>query len=446
MGRTWRRRLDGVDDRVVALLVAVLPVVLVLLAVARVPQLSVYDEPTHLDYAWKVSQGELPATGDSLGPQALVAWSCRGQMPPVVPDVLPACGVVAPAEFPARGLQYNAFHPPVYYWITGTVARVADDVLPVGFVVAARAQGAAYLGTAVSLSYLVLRRWGLQRRTCVGTALAFGLYPGFLQLAGTVTNDAVAPLAGVAALVVLTRVFREERVGWVLPSVLTLLVASTKVVHAVGLLAVAVVVGLSALGLARREGWRAALPRARVAVGVAAAVAVVHLGWGAFQSGRADPDFVNPIARVNGTPVRGLPFSEWAPSLVSGFDLTAALIPPPELASRFVLAYVSVLTLVVASAWLLVLAVFDRGEPQRRLGAAVLVGGLLYPLLVQVQALGAQVYFPNVSSRYGSSLVLLALTCLAVVLERRRLLVPAALVLAYGVVVVVGAWTGVLMG
>lgn len=445
--RSLARRLEGLDDRWVALAVAVLPVVLVLLAVVRAQQLSLYDEPTHLDYAWRVAHGEVPASGDVLDRETLLTWSCRGQMPPVPPESVPPCGTDDPAAFAAAGLQYNAFHPPLYYAVTGLVARAASGLLGVDFVDAARALGALYVGAAVAAFHLLLRRWGLSAATCVLGALALGLTPSFLQLGATVTNDAVTPLAGVAALLVLTRVVREGRHGWVVPAVLTAVVAATKVVNAVGLLAVAVVLGVHALVLARRSGWRAGLPSARVAAAIGGALALVHLGWSAYQDGRTAADYVNPVAGVNGKPVQGLPFGEWAPTLVSGFGVAGPRAAPPETVSTYVLAYAAVMVLLVGCAWLLVLVTFDRGEPELAVGATLLAGCLLYPLLVQLQVyLSGGQYFPNVSSRYGLSLVPTGLACLALVVQRRRLGLAAAAVVAVGALVLTSAYAGLRVG
>jgi hypothetical protein len=80
-------------------------------------------------------------------------------------------------------------------------------------------------------------------------------------------------------------------------------------------------------------------------------------------------------------------------------------------------------------------------------GAATLVGMLLVPLVVEAQVYltsGGTAYFPLVSTRYGMSLIPLAVAGAALVAAARSWIKTSVLVIALGVVAMVPTIAGLL--
>src|ERR1035437_5625890 len=107
----------------------VIAIGLVGIVIHRAPELSIFDEATHADYAYQISQGHVPAKGSTIAPEILKEWSCHGSfnnkgLPPCKGPRLDA------AQYPGLGQNYNFGHPPVYYAITGVIAGAADTALP----------------------------------------------------------------------------------------------------------------------------------------------------------------------------------------------------------------------------------------------------------------------------------------------------------------------------
>ena len=283
-----------------SLLLAVGAGLLSVLGVLNGPQISALDEHTHLDYAWKISQGQLPYTGATLSQFTLEEWSCRGQE--AIADALPACeaatsGAAGPGDFPARGENYNAWHPPLYYATAAAAGSLAEAVGQ-SFTTGARLSGALWLAAAVVAMYAVLRHWRLAPGLSAAGAALIMAVPTIVHASSTVTNDAPAALLGVAALWVLTRVFRDGRTGWfawVLPTVIALLASGIKLMSSVAILTAVGVIALSALPHLRDRQWGEAVRRLLVAVVPVLAIGASALGWAAFQAGRAVPDWDNPI-------------------------------------------------------------------------------------------------------------------------------------------------------
>jgi len=432
-----------------SLLLAVAAGLLSLLGVANGTQISALDEHTHLDYAWKISQGELPYTGVPLSEFTLEEWSCRGQES--IADALPACdaaeaGAVGPDDFPARGENYNAWHPPLYYATAaaaGTVAEAAGQ----SFTTGARLSGGLWLAAAVVAMYALLRHWRLAPLLAASGAALIMAVPSIVHASSTVTNDAPAALLGVGALWVLTRVFRDGRTGWfawVLPTLVALLAAGTKLMSSVAILTAVGVVALSALPHLRDRHWGEAVRRLLVAAVPVLAVGASALGWAAFQGGRALEGWENPIGGVNTAPVSGLPFDEWAPTLASAFGLVDDFYVQPELMSALIWLSVGALTILFTAAPFMALVVFRPGRPERVVGWAALIGAVAVPLLVQGQEfLRGGGYFRGVSARYAVTLVPMTLAALVLVAHERRYHVLAAVVALVGYLCMLLSFAGI---
>ncbi len=425
----------------VALLLAVVAGSLTLLSVANAPRFSLLDESTHIDYAWRASRFEITHTGQPFSDYTVEQWSCRGQFQ--VP--LPPCGSDTPAnEYPNRGEQYNAFHPPGYYVVTGISARALAAVSGVDFVTAARALGAVWLWAAMFGLYLTMRYWRCRVRYATAAALLISLVPAVLHASSVVTNDAPAALSGVAALFVLGRVMVHRNEGWILPLALAAAAASTKVLNSLGLLVVAAVFLLVAVHRVRRNGWKPTVPLLRIVFGMVVAVMVIHLGWGFVQDARAVADYTSPIEGISNRPIHGLPFDEWLPTIVGGTSLANNYYLDPEVSSSYLTAWATVLNLLLGVGPFMALAVFRKGTPRWLAGGTVLLGAATFPLLVQVMVVqGSYSYFANVPARYGMSLVPVAAAVLAMVAERKRLDRLSLAVVGVGLVVMVASVSGI---
>lgn len=412
---------------------AALSAALVGLAVIRAPQMSPFDEWTHADYAWRISHGQIPAAGTPVTPQILQQLACRGVAGYSLH--LPPCDQAnpPPAAFPSRGEDYNFGHPPLYYGITGGLARLADTVVPgQHFFVLARLVGLLWLWAAMLVLFLALRTFGAPwRYAAIGPAL-LPILPGVLRACSTVNNDAAAPLAGALALLVLARFFGQNRTGWLFPSTVTFLVAATKVLNVLPMIVVAAVFCVFAV-VRRRAGDRAAARSMMLVVfGIAAASLVVYQGWALFQAGRGDPNWVSPVAGVSDRPVIGLPFRELTSTFLSGLSPESGYFLPSSINGEAMTLWARSLDVAIVAAPFMALVAWERRSTGWLVGVVTLVGLAAYPLVVELQVyLSTHRYFPLVNSRYGMSMETLAMACLALVVWKRgglRLAVAGVLV------------------
>lgn len=431
----------------VALGLAVVAVSLGGLHLSRATQWSPFDEHTHIDYAWQISRGSLPRAGSVIAPELLAEWSCARQTN--VDFYLPECGAdAAPEEYPGYGYNYNSGHPPLYYAVTGVIARAVDAVVPgFAFVTAGRVVSLGWLVAGMVVLYAALRRWRVPWQYAAPAVALLPAFPSLLSAATTINPDAAAVLGGALALWVLARVVVDGKTGWVVPVALTVLVTGTKVMNALALLAVAAVL----LGVALWARPPGALRRrtAALALSIPAAVGAVFVAWGAFQDSRAVAGWVSPIDGVSNRPIEGLPFDEWAATFFVGFNLTEGYYLHPSVNLAVAVVWLSALTPLAVSAPFLGVAGLDRTDPWWLIGAATMTGVLVYPTVVQLQVFansGGTDFFPVVIARYGISLLPLVVACLAAVAARRRLAVPLWAIAGVGWAVMMLAVSGLQVG
>jgi hypothetical protein len=420
--------------------------VLVVAAVYRGRPLSVFDEATHADYSWQIAHGRVPAAGSLIDPEILREWSCHGSWNDA-PQ--PPCGTPnpVPAKYHGSGQNYNFGHPPVYYLVTGVTARGLSAVgVGTDFVTSARLVGLLWIVAAMGGLYFAVRRFGGDWPYAALAAAALPLSPGVLHAVSSVTNDAAAPLSGAVALLVLGRVLVAGNTGWLLPAAASLLVTGTKVINVLPLLVVAGVLAVAA-GLRWRRGDRAAARAiAVVPVAIVLAAAVVYVGWTAFQSGRGQPGWVMPLTGSL-SPVQGVPFSELLSTSFTGLQIGSSYFLQPTLNGEAIVLWSRLLGGLITAAPFMVLARFEPRTPRWVVGAATLAGMLLVPLVVEIQvylASGGTAYFPHASTRYGMSLIPLAVAGLALVAASRSWIKGSLLVTCLGVVAMVPTITGLL--
>lgn len=429
---------------VVALGLLTIAATLGLVSAHRGTQISLIDEATHADYAYQVAHGHIPAAGSIIATPILREWACRGA---AAGSVVPPCNtpVLDPAKFPALGENYNFGHPPLYYAITGLTARAAGAIFGEGhFVAFARMTGFLWLFAAMLVLYLALRRFGVRWGIAAAAAVLLPLCPGVLHASSMVTNDAPAALCGAVALYLLAGVLKTGRIGWIAPTVATLLATATKVLNGLPMLILAAVLLVLAV-VRRRAGdshaaWRLIL----TAVAIGVSFLVVFKGWAIFQSGRGVPNWQNPIAGVTGRDYSGAPVDEMLSTTFSGFQLVTGYWLQPQLDGETVTLWSRLLNIVLAAAPFLALVAFRRRTPEWALGLATFGGMLAFPLIVELQVYSqSHLYFAYVTPRYGMTLIPLAVACLAVVANKLRLVRTSAAYVGVGLLVMLLASTGV---
>jgi 4-amino-4-deoxy-L-arabinose transferase-like glycosyltransferase len=424
-GLRWLPPIEVLGEPLIRLVVVsctllLIAVGLVGLVIHRAPRLSVFDEATHADYAYQISIGHVPAKGSTIAPEILKEWSCHGFYDGTR---LPPCAGPAanPGSYPGLGQDYNFAHPPLYYTITGVIARVGDAALPGDshFITLARLVGSLWLFAAMFVLYLAVRRFGAQWQLAFASAILLALCPPVLIASTTVTNDAPAALSGSLAVLMLARVLVQRKLGWIMPTLVTALSAATKVLNSLPMLSVAGVLLIASLVAWREEDRREARKLALIVLGVLAATAMVYVGWTAVQSGRGLAGWKSPIAGFTDRPVTGNPVGAILSTSFTGFQMISDLLFPSQLTSTWFTLWVRLLAVLAAAAPVLLLAVTRRRQPESRLASAALLGMISYPIIVELQVYTTDgTYFPQVNGRYGMSIIPLLIACLAMTAHR----------------------------
>jgi hypothetical protein len=210
-----RRR---VPDRGIFALAAIvlLAALLVALHVREYTMLSPIDELQHLDYALKVSDGDLVRRGDLFGDEAMREEACRGVDAAFLP---PPCDArtLRPQEFQEGGFNTAYIHSPGYYIVAGFGGRLVDRVPGVSSpVVGARLMGALWLGAAFVLLWMVFDELGVRVAARLPVLLLVACAPTVLHATATVNPDGSALAIGAAALLVVLRWESGRAPPWLL--------------------------------------------------------------------------------------------------------------------------------------------------------------------------------------------------------------------------------------
>lgn len=399
-----------------------------LLAIGNSGAVSVLDEATHADYAYQITQGDLPYPGSTMDPEILREWSCRGTT--TSGARLPPCVGISPASsYPAGGQNYNFFHPPLYYAITAVMAEVIDTVRPgpTDFIGNARIVSVLWMWAGMLVMFAAIRRLGLAAWWGVAAAAGIPLIPGLAGAATMVSNDAPAALSGALALWALARILKDENYGWFLPAVLAGFSAGTKALNGLPFIALGLLCLLLAVRAWRSDNRVRARQAAIAGVAIGSAVAIVYLGWSLFQAGRGDPNWVNPISSISSRPVVGLPFGELLLPIfgafggsLSGFRDFAAGVTPSFGITGY--GYWSrLLGWALLAVPLALITITKRGSTARILAVIALALEFAYPHVVEIVTIvSSDRYLPVISKRYGLSILPLLIGCLIVLAERRN--------------------------
>lgn len=177
-------------SRLAFMVIVTVGMALSLLHIQNYPTLSPIDELHHFDNVVKWSAGHPVHRGDGLGEDAMHAVACRSiDTSGFVP---PAC---VPANVPIPSSDPNTayMHPPLYYAVTGIVARVLRAVgLVPGLLVGARIANGLWFVVGLLLLFAVMGELGLTGLSRIASALVPALIPFAVFQSATVTNDVTA--------------------------------------------------------------------------------------------------------------------------------------------------------------------------------------------------------------------------------------------------------------
>lgn len=169
----------------------------------KFPYVSPIDEGVHYDYIENLPH--VPSGGEKMDQDALRETACRTYGPDY-PQALPPCGTTPydPNTFPSQGFSTAGTTPPVYYAVTGVVARPLATFTSWSVWEISRGLGALWLAGLMSVCFLLARRLGAPRFAAVGTSLLVGTSTDVVSSAATIGPDVATAMGG--GLVVLAAV------------------------------------------------------------------------------------------------------------------------------------------------------------------------------------------------------------------------------------------------
>ncbi|OZG64361.1 glycosyltransferase family 39 protein [Bifidobacterium eulemuris] len=390
---------------------------------------SIYDEQTHMGYAWSVSHGEIPARGDLLPDEILDDLSCSGwrSISDKIANTpnLPACGADTSAEQSlGAGEQYNYFHPPLYYAITGFLARLVSMLYSeISFAQAARAVSVIWMVAGLLAMYAALRKWQVNFSCSLAVCSLVPYIPIFLNTGTAVTNDAPGLLCGAGMLWLAARFFREKNYHLLIPLIIVVFSCMIKGTFAFSIFALCFILVLHGLIDFVKANQRRTAVKEMVAACACVFVALVCVfGWRFIQSHRGDASYVPAITGTSTAPVEGLPIGEFLNTLMSSFDLSTS---PGSLrgldASVGYSGWLSLLQIVMLGAAFFLYFQNDGVCSHKLLVYSTIFGLLLSPALVQImQYMGDRSMFVNVNIRYSIMMVPFVLCCWALTVQNRK--------------------------
>lgn len=414
-----RRNLIAITGIIIYTLLLCLP------AVFRYDGVSLYDEITHFDYAYKLTvEHSIPKSVEPLSNEALEAWACRdGGWTEPSSDIcdLTEGGDSTRFDFPVDGVNYNGFHPPGYYAVTGVGAQLISAIAsPFGGMAlfsAMRVMSALWLAAGLSAFYLVLQSWTKRPAVSLGTTVLLGSIPAVTLFGFTITPDSAAPLAGAAALHLAHRM-ADGRPAVRTAAGLSFLVASTKLLSIVAILSV-VSVGLI-YSLAHLKNSRAFLrwagPFAGAMAGTVLSFAVATL----LTRSAGEPTVENAAAGLSTLELVESPLEPLLSTFATHVGLANPYWMPGELNSPEWAAFSRLLSLAIIAAPFILMWRSSAHDREFILGFALLASVLTVPVLIQVRELALRgEYFANVPPRYSLALMPLAVAALAIIVADR---------------------------
>lgn len=202
----WRKLLP-------AALVFFVALICCCLHIARYQQFSPIDELRHLDYAIKISNGNLTHFGDKIGEIAMREEMCRKI--DLAGWVDPPCRKkkIDPVEFRDDGWQTASPHPPLYYLGAGLTARFLGGLgITTTYVAGARLFSAFLTALGIAMAFHVMQMLKVSKSVSAATALSVLVFPAVLHSSGIVTPDSASLLVGATIAVTILR-FRESHIS-----------------------------------------------------------------------------------------------------------------------------------------------------------------------------------------------------------------------------------------
>lgn len=420
--------------------------------ISRFVGVSIFDEMTHVDYAYRIAfENRVPRSIEPIADPVLEEWACRPTSwnPDETLCQDTSAGEAGPEEFPGKGLNYNGFHPPLYYALTGWGARVilaaTSPFTELSLVVAMRVMSTVWLAAGLSAFYGVLRLWHVRRSLALAVTIMLGSTPAIASFGMQVNPDATAVLAGAAAVYLAHRIF-HGRPSFAAAAILALLVASTKLLAVVAIFSVVTVALLRALIRMRKEDRRTTLAWAAPFGGALLGTGLSHLISELLTRLAGPPTQDNPIIGLSTAELTG-PFTRpLVDTLAINADLVSMYWLPAELDSTLwgMMARVTGLLLIAAVG--ILLAAHRSNDPRFLLALSTAAGALSVPIVIQIrQLLVNNDYFAGVAARYAITIIPLAFACAGLVLVQRRWGTVAAWIFAgIATVIALESTTGVL--
>jgi hypothetical protein len=406
----------------VPLALMIVAILLVGLHVRAYRPLSPIDELQHIDYALKVSHGELVRYGDKFGEQAMREEACRRVDSAFSP---PSCTapVLHPEDFQEAGYNTAYAHPPGFYAVDGLGGRLLDLMPGVNSAVTGiRLMGALWLGGGLVLLWFALAELGARPLARVPILALVACAPAVLHATATINPDGTGLAIGAAALLVVLRWDAGRASPWWLVAVGTAAML-TKFTNLMGVGAAAIFILVRWFQARRRDSAVAAgdgndpgsdsgpapnsTRRTIVALGaLIAAVGVAGIGWTGVSAAAAAPntdEIEIPMAQafkadaisvdqvVGNVPAALSPLhNPYVPAVLSTTEVGLAAI----LTDRLLLAggFAALLMSAAASR--------QRALAGAGLAAMVIVG----PFFVVADFAFAESYFA-IPARYGLSVV-----------------------------------------
>lgn len=342
----WRARIVTLTLFVVVASAAVLPGAL------GDPRVSVFDEMTHADWVARMLDGELVKRGDTIAPEVLAEWSCRGW---ALDTPLPPCEDVPndAGDYTSKGINYNHFHAPGYYVVTAVGAGIVGWFVPATDVVtAARVVGVLWAAAAMGGVYAVARELGTRVSVARAAAVLVVGFPLVAHLLSVVTNDAALVAAGALVTWIGLRAVRTG-VPWWWALGAGAVAGAVKIVTLPVVVATALLLVLVAFVWSGVGTYRSQL--VRTAVLVVAGFGLVTVAWFGIQTLRApDTPFVDPVpGDVKGAGVGwaivGVAFDTLPPTASPPAATARAAMLASDEVVRLVLRFGRVLDLVVVA-------------------------------------------------------------------------------------------------
>ncbi len=365
---------------------------------------SPIDELRHLDYAIRVSHGELPKLGDKLTQEAMKEEACRGIDLTGWAD--PPCESkrFRPVDFRDDGWQTATPHPPTYYAVAGITARVLRKVGVTGSLVdGARLVSGLLLVAGLMMTFLAGRLMGSHTAPLLSVLSMVPILQSVLHSSSIVTPDSTSVLAGASLLVALA-LWRQRRLDLRWLCVVAAFVGFTKITNVL----ITTVVGMALLYLAWRSVDDVPNRREHFLAGLMVPISsfIAAFAWLTFDRLRAtiDPSIVpqNIQLRYEGIP----PLSHLLqPSVLLNWLPPIESYDPLKFTTFEVLSFRGLTINLLLGGIIIAALRFRRENPVSVLaGFTVLVAFVGSPIFVAATAATSSVLV-NPAGRYGLALL-----------------------------------------